>query len=48
MGIENFFNTIIKTNICPKSYLKTIKLECNYLYIDFNSIVYIIIVYKFI
>lgn len=40
MGIDNFFNTISKTNLCPKKLLKSIKLECNYLYIDFNSIIY--------
>ena len=42
MGIENFFNTIIKTKMCPKTLLKSIKLKCDYLFIDFNSIIYLI------
>jgi 5'-3' exonuclease len=42
MGIENFFNTLVKTKICPKSFLKSIDLKCDYLFIDFNSIIYII------
>lgn len=40
MGIENFFNTLVKTKICPKSFLKSIDLKCDYLFIDFNSIIY--------
>ncbi len=42
MGIENFFNTLVKTKICPKSFLKSIDLKCDYLFIDFNSIIYLI------
>ncbi len=42
MGIENFFNTLVKTKICPKTFLKSINLKCDYLFIDFNSIIYLI------
>ena len=41
MGIENFFNTLIKTKIYDREQLEK-KIKCNHLYIDFNSIVYII------
>jgi 5'-3' exonuclease len=42
MGIENFFNTIIKNNISSDLLLIEEKINCNYLYIDFNSILYIL------
>lgn len=43
MGINNFFNTLVKTKICPKTLLTNIKLNCNYLYIDFNSIIHLMV-----
>jgi 5'-3' exonuclease len=41
MGIENFFNTITKNKISSTSLIIEKKIDCNYLYIDFNSILYI-------
>ncbi len=45
MGIENFFNTLIKNKIINKKYFEDEidKIECDYLYIDFNSIVHLIV-----
>jgi len=40
MGIENFFNTLTKTKICSQTSTKLNDIKCNYLYIDFNSIIY--------
>jgi hypothetical protein len=40
MGIENFFNTLTKTNLIEKIYLDDIELEAEYLYIDFNSVIH--------
>jgi len=42
MGIESFFNTITKNKIISESLLIKEKINCNYLYIDFNSIIYIV------
>lgn len=42
MGIENFFNTITRNKIVSESLKIQEKIECNYLYIDFNSILYIL------
>ena len=42
MGIENFFNTITKNKIISDSLLINDKIMCDYLYIDFNSIIYIV------
>lgn len=43
MGIENFYNTLIKNKIINKKYLDNNNIECDYLYIDFNSIVHLIV-----
>lgn len=45
MGIENFFNTLTKSNFIEKLYLDKLesKLETQYLYIDFNSVIYTIV-----
>lgn len=40
MGIENFFNSIIKNKIISENLLVTNKIDVEYLFIDFNSIVY--------
>jgi hypothetical protein len=42
MGIESFFNTITKNKISSDLLLVENKINCNYLYIDFNSILYIL------
>lgn len=42
MGIESFFNTITKNKIISESLLINEKIDCDYLYIDFNSIIYIV------
>ena len=42
MGIESFFNTITKNKILSESLLINEKINCDYLYIDFNSIIYIV------
>lgn len=42
MGIESFFNTITKNKISSDLLLIENKINCNYLYIDFNSILYIL------
>ena len=39
MGIESFFNTITKNKIISESLLINEKIDCDYLYIDFNSII---------
>ncbi len=42
MGIENFFNTIIQSEKFDKLELINKEIKCEYLFIDFNSIIYII------
>ena len=42
MGIESFFNTIIKNDISSDLLIIEEKIACNFLYIDFNSILYIL------
>jgi 5'-3' exonuclease len=42
MGIENFFNTIIKNDISSDLLLIEEKIKCDFFYIDFNSILYIL------
>ena len=43
MGIENFFSTLSKIKVVQKKYIDEIELEANYLYIDFNSIIHLIV-----
>ena len=47
MGIKNFYNSIIYNNeeIGNKAILKNVKknkISCNFLYIDFNCIMYLV------
>jgi 5'-3' exonuclease len=42
MGIENLFNTIKKNKLTADSLNIDEKINCNYLYIDFNSVIYIV------
>ena len=42
MGIENLFSTIKKNKLTSNSLNINEKISCNYLYIDFNSIIYLV------
>jgi hypothetical protein len=43
MGIENFFNTLRKANFIQKNNIDNINLNTDYLYIDFNSVIYMVV-----
>ena len=42
MGIENLFTTIKKNKLTSQSLNIDEKISCNYLYIDFNSLIYLV------